>query len=390
MVGAGINVLLVSRMLIAGGASVTLIEKQGVAKESSWAGGGIVSPLYPWRYDFAVTALANWAQAFYPQLAEELLAETGIDVQLHACGLLMLDAPDQQQALAWAAAQGRAMLAWGSDAIYKKETALAAGFESGLWMPQVGNVRNPRLCRALLASLQKQTRFSLMTQNAVTGFMTSGSSISGVRVQAAKEAEVARLYGDAIVLTAGAWSQQLLEKLSFQTAIQPVKGQMLLYKFPEPPIESIILNQGKYLIPRQDGHVLVGSTLEYAGFDKTSTEPARQSLSQAAVAMLPALEKIEPVGQWAGLRLGSTGGVPYIGRLKPYSNFYINAGQFRNGLVLAPASARLTADIVLGVEPEIDPAPNELCAHRQNKSMGFEEKSASTQAPASSSDSVMT
>ena len=93
VVGAGINGLLVSRMLIASGASVTLIEKHKVAKESSWAGGGIVSPLYPWRYDAAVTALANWAQAFYPQLAEELLAETGIDVQLHACGLLMLRVP---------------------------------------------------------------------------------------------------------------------------------------------------------------------------------------------------------------------------------------------------------------------------------------------------------
>lgn len=392
VVGAGINGLLVSRMLIASGASVTLIEKHEVAKESSWAGGGIVSPLYPWRYDAAVTALANWAQAFYPQLAEELLAETGIDVQLHACGLLMLDAPDQQQALVWAATQGHTMLACGCDSIYKKETALAAGFESGLWMPQVGNIRNPRLCRALLASLQKQPGFSLMTQAAVTGFMISGSSISGVSVKTAGEAEVAHLFGGAIVITAGAWSQQLLEKLSLQTAIQPVKGQMLLYKFPKPPIESIILNQGKYLIPRQDGHLLVGSTLEYAGFDKTSTSPARQTLSHSAVAMLPALEKIEPVGQWAGLRPGSTGGVPYIGRLEPYSNFYINAGQFRNGLVLAPASARLTADIVLGVEPEIDPAPFDLRAHRQDKSMGFEEKSASTQAPApaSSSDSIMT
>jgi glycine oxidase len=238
--------------------------------------------------------------------------------------------------------------------------------------------------------LQKQPGFSLITQAAVTGFITSGLSISGVRVKTAGEAEVVHLHGGAIVITAGAWSQQLLEKLSLQTAIQPVKGQMLLYKFPKPPIESIILNQGKYLIPRQDGHLLVGSTLEYAGFDKTSTSTARQALSHSAVAMLPALEKMEFVGQWAGLRPGSAGGVPYIGRLEPYSNFYINAGQFRNGLVLAPASARLTTDIVLGGKPEIDPAPYDLGAHRQDKSAGFEEKQVSTQAPASSSGSVMT
>ena len=137
VVGAGINGLLVSRNLLALGASVMLIDQGEVARESSWAGGGIVSPLYPWRYSLAVTALASWAQEYYPQLVRELLAETGVDAEFEPCGLLMLDAPDQSDAVSWAVSEGKAMEVWGADRIYEAEQKLAAGFGKGLWMPHL-------------------------------------------------------------------------------------------------------------------------------------------------------------------------------------------------------------------------------------------------------------
>jgi len=150
VVRGGINGLLVSRNLLGLGASVVLIDQGEVAREASWAGGGIVSPLYPWRYSPAVTALASWAQGYYPHLVRQLLAETGIDAEFEQSGLLMLDAPDQSEAVSWATSEGKAMEVWGAARIYDAEQNLASGFSDGLWMPHLGHVRNPGCARRCL------------------------------------------------------------------------------------------------------------------------------------------------------------------------------------------------------------------------------------------------
>ena len=139
--------------------------------------------------------------------------------------------------------------------------------------------------------------------------------------------------------------------------VEPVKGQMILYKCAEDFLPSMVLAKGRYAIPRRDGHVLIGSTLEYAGFDKTPTDVALESLKASAEELLPALKDAEVVGHWAGLRPGSPEGIPFIGEVPSYPGLWLNCGHFRNGLVLAPASCQLLADLMLGREPIIDPAP---------------------------------
>jgi glycine oxidase len=160
-----------------------------------------------------------------------------------------------------------------------------------------------------------------------------------------------------VVICAGAWSAEVLKNLSAPLKIEPVKGQMLLFKFKQQPIASILLHGGRYLIPRRDGHMLIGSTLEYRGFDKSPTPAAKQSLLDSAYKILPMLKRHKPVAQWSGLRPAAPEGIPFIGKLEGFENLYINAGQFRNGLVLAPASARLLADELLGGTPILDPRP---------------------------------
>jgi len=132
---------------------------------------------------------------------------------------------------------------------------------------------------------------------------------------------------------------------------------MLLFEMPQLTINSIVLAAGRYLIPRRDGMLLAGSTLEYSGFDKSATDEARTELLQSARLLLPALAEVEPIGQWAGLRPGAPQGVPFIGKLPFWRNLYVNAGQFRNGLVLAPASTRVLADSLLNRIPILDPTP---------------------------------
>jgi glycine oxidase len=357
IIGAGINGLLLSRELASAGAEVTLVEAGEVGREASWAGGGIVSPLYPWRYSAPVTALVGWAQKFYPQLVENLQAETGIDAEYQRDGLLMLDAADRDAALTWAEQYGQSMVVLSAADCYRQEANLRPGFGEGLWMPAVGHVRNPRLCRALKESLVADSRIRVLENTSVREILTAGLRVRAVT--ASKAGDLFTLESKNTVICAGAWSRRLLSGMNTECTIEvePVKGQMLLYKFDSPPIRSMLLHNGRYLIPRRDGHLLVGSTLEYTGFDKAITEDARTALMDSAAGLLPELASKQPISQWSGLRPGTKEGIPYIGPIAPWENLYINAGQFRNGLVLAPASARLLADLILGREPLLDPRP---------------------------------
>ncbi len=357
IIGGGINGLLLSRELLASGASVCLVDKGELGREASWAGGGIVSPLYPWRYREAVTALADWAQVYYPRLAAQLLAETGSDVEFSPCGLLMLDAKDAGQALSWAADKQRSMLPIDEEQIYAREPGLAPGFKQGLWMQEIANVRNPRLLKALQTALQQSARLQIHEQSQVTAMQHSGSRINEIEVRSVDSGASRKISAGEIIVSAGAWTRDLLAFAPEKLAVEPVKGQMLLYQFQQLPIQSIVLHQGRYLIPRRDGHVLVGSTLEHVGFDKSVTSQARESLIESAEAILPQLKEMRPKAQWAGLRPGSPKGVPMIGRLPSFENLSVCSGHFRNGLVLAPASARLLADILLGREPILDAEP---------------------------------
>lgn len=350
VVGAGVIGLLSAFNLSRQGRRVTVLERQPAGKESSWAGGGIVSPLYPWRYSPAVTALAHWSQDFYPQLGEQLLAATGIDPEVYVTGLYWLD-QEPTAPLAWAAREGRPMRSVPVEAVYRAEPALAKGFTQALHMPGVANVRNPRLVKALRAALLQMPNVTLHEHCAVTGFVREGERICGVSTATGE------IRADQVVVAAGAWSGELLRSLDIALPVEPVKGQMILYKCAENFLTSIVLSNGRYAIPRRDGHILIGSTREHVGFDKTPTEQALASLKASAISLLPALGDAEVVNHWAGLRPGSPGGLPFIGPVPGHDGLWLNCGHYRNGLVLAPASCQLLVDLLLGQQPIIDPAP---------------------------------
>ena len=135
---------------------------------------------------------------------------------------------------------------------------------------------------------------------------------------------------------------------------------MMLFKAVQGLVDRVVLKNGRYVIPRSDGRVLVGSTMERIGFEKRTTEDAAKSLNATAIDIIPALQEYPVEHHWSGLRPGSPEGIPFIGAVPELENLYVNAGQFRNGLVLAPASTRLLADIMLQREPIIDQTPYAL------------------------------
>jgi glycine oxidase len=351
IVGGGVIGLLTAFNLATEATRVTLLDRASVGRESSWAGGGIVSPLYPWRYSPAVTALAHWSQDFYPQLADRLFVRTGLDPEVHKTGLYWLDLDDEQHALEWAARENRPLTRVEVRAVHEAVPALGEGYSRAVYMADVANVRNPRLVKSLKAALLSMPHVEIREACEVQGFVLEGERVTGVATSQG------RIFGDRVVLTAGAWSGELLGTLGVALPVEPVKGQMILYKCASDFLSSMVLAKGRYAIPRRDGHILIGSTLEHEGFDKTPTPAALDSLKASAIELLPALAQAEPVAHWAGLRPGSPEGIPWIGPLPGFEGLWLNCGHYRNGLVLAPASCQLLTDLLLGRTPVIDPTP---------------------------------
>ncbi len=350
VVGGGIIGMLTARELHTAGCQVTLIERQQPARESTWAGGGIVSPLFPWRYLDSITALASWSQSVYPELCETLHTDTGIDPEFTRNGMLMVASDEIDTARDWARQHHRHLEIIDRQTFQELEPQAAHPPEQGLWMPGVGQLRNPRMGKALQADLIRRG-VQLLTNTPVTSLVCSGTACMGVNTPNGL------LKVDRIVICAGSWSGELLGDLPAPPDIRPVRGQMLLYKTDPGTIRRITLEEQRYIIPRRDGLVLFGSSMEEVGFDKSTTDAMREELHALLCERFPVMCDKPMLKHWAGLRPGSPAGVPYIARHPEMENLYINAGQFRNGVVLAPASARLAADLVLGRKPIVDPQP---------------------------------
>jgi len=345
IIGAGINGLMMADELCRQGERVVIFDKGRAGQESSWAGGGILSPLYAWQYPDAVNALAVPGPVFYKALASRLLAETGIDIECITSGLLIAGHDDVELARQWS---GRFQVAMEVHESSPESELNCSG--PVMVFPGVSQVRNPLLVKALKASLLDRG-VQFVENNAVTDFRIQGDRVVGVKT--ATEA----WQGREIVISSGAWSGMLLERLDMHLPIRPVRGQMLMFQAPAGLLRHICLKSTHYLIPRRDGNILAGSTLEHTGFSKTCTRDAYQTLRTFALAWLPALARASEVAQWAGLRPATPHGVPIIGPCPRYRGLWVNAGQFRNGLVMAPASAALAVDLILGRRSNYEPAP---------------------------------
>ncbi|WP_426414835.1 glycine oxidase ThiO [Aestuariirhabdus sp. LZHN29] len=348
--GAGVIGLMLARSLANSGQRVTLLDCQQLGRGASWAGGGIVSPLYPWRYSQAVTQLATWSQRCYPALSDELAAQTHIDPQYSRQGLLLLGINDESEALAWSARHQRPLQRVDRQQLRELEPALGGDHPAALWMPTVGSIRNPRLLQALIRWVRQSPRVRVLERAGGVVLQSHKGSVTGVTSE-----RFGALSAGKVVVTAGAWSERLLKPLGVELPVVPVRGQMLLYRASPELLRRISLIGNRYVIPRRDGRVLVGSSLEHDGYNAYPTIQQRYSLERSSVEIVPALASAVVERHWAGLRPGSPSGVPFIGGVPGIDNLYVSTGHFRNGLVLAPASTRLMTSMLTGESCDIDP-----------------------------------
>jgi len=347
IIGGGIIGMLTARNLRLAGKQVTLIDKGETGRESSWAGGGIVSPLYPWRYADSITRLAGWGQTHYELICNEISENTGIDPEYTKNGLLILAAEESQQAVDWSVRFSRELEILSSDEITQIEPAMRSNHKPGIWLENIAQVRNPRIVKALRADIEK-LGVNILAYRQVNSIDTKDGQVVSVTTDTGK------LKADQYAVCTGAWTGELLEPLGVSIAVKPVQGQMILFKSDPGAISRIVLEEDRYIIPRRDGRVLYGSTVEHVGFDKHTTESAKKELHDIAVERFPILKDKPVEHHWAGLRPGSPDGVPVISRHPEFENLFINAGHFRNGVVLAPASCQLLSEMMLGQETSFD------------------------------------
>jgi glycine oxidase len=344
IVGAGVIGLTTALKLLESGAKVRILERGRTGMESSWAGGGILSPICPWDYTDAVTRLIHYSTTLFPDWITALHKATGIDPEYHQCGMTILPPVDIKNAAAWCATHAVNMqrqilrVPFPADENHRTTNDGSDNIEAVV-LPDIAQIRNPRLLQAL-----RQRVIQL------GGQIVENCSVRNWKIQQNKILSVQSSCGifaaDSYIIAAGAWSRRLLGKHALGLNIQPVKGQMLLFKFDVPPLSTIIVKKNLYLIPRKDGHILLGSTLENTGFDKRITASARQKLLKQAQSILPKLRESPVIRQWSGLRPGSPLNIPTIGRHPELINFYLNSGHFRYGVTMAPASAEILANVL--------------------------------------------
>lgn len=335
VIGAGAIGLTSAQVLLQAGYNVTLVERGTTGKEASWAGGGILSPLCSWDYKDPVTRLAHRSMAMFGEAAAALYASTGIDPEYQACGMLVLPPYDAELAVQWCI-EHQIPLHHVNLVDY-----LRGQQGTGLLLPEVAQVRNPRLLRALRMRVEMLGGV-ILEQHEVLRLELAGDRVIAVQTSHGK------LGADAYIVAAGAWSKTLMGEHALNMDIRPIRGQILLFKFDAPPFQQVLLKESLYLIPRRDGHVLVGSTLEDAGFDRSITVEARDSLLQRVCATFPGWRNCTPVQHWAGFRPGSRDNIPIIGRHPRLSNLYANSGHFRYGVTMSFASAELLLNEIEG------------------------------------------
>lgn len=335
VVGAGVVGMTTARELAGEGFTVALFEQGEIGREASWAAGGILSSMRPWAEHPASAVLSNEGRRVYSSFVESLFADTGVDPQYIQCGLFMAAADDIEHTRAWAETNA---IRWQQDC--ESLTAELNLHKESIFLPDIAQVRPTRLLQALESDLSSR-RVAVFANTPVQAINIEDGSWQSIQTS------TSQVSAGNLVICAGAWSAKILQQQGIRLGVKPVCGQMLCVKADVPDFNQIVLDGGHYLIPRRDGNVLVGSSMEHTGFDKATTDSVKQELMHWARLTWPAFQETTLISHWAGLRPGNENGYPLIGPVPGIDGLYLNTAHFRKGILQAPVSACLLVDAVM-------------------------------------------
>ncbi|WP_211115444.1 glycine oxidase ThiO [Arenibaculum pallidiluteum] len=355
IVGAGAIGLSIGWRLAAAGCSVDIFDRGAAGQGATRAAGGMLAAAAEVEpAEDALVALCRRSQAMWADFAAELEAASGIDVELRREGTLViaLTADDLGKLRRTAELQQRLGIGtrWlpGGE-VRRIEPYLSPRVSGALHCPDDHQVEN-RKVGAALARAYQAAGGRLHEHVAVEGIATTDGRVLGLRIgDGLHEA-------DTVVVAAGAWSRGLGGLPDgLRPPVRPVKGQMLALRMPsgEPLLRHVLWTPGAYLIPRRDGRLLIGATVEERGFDENLTAGGLLSLLESAWRAVPGIEELPVEETWVGFRPGSRDDAPILGP-GGIAGLVMATGHHRNGILLTPATAELVARHVL--TGEVDPA----------------------------------
>ena len=358
IIGAGVIGLGIAWRLAAR-AAVTVFDRAAAGSGASHAAAGMLAACCEAEPgEEALVALGRESQARWPGFAEELLRATGIDVELRREGTLVLalTADDQAEISHRLEFQRRLdlPLEWLSAAATRaREPHLAGKIAGALFSPEDHQVDNRKLARALRVAVEA-AGVTICEQRPVKEIELQGGRAKGIVLEDGTTVEA-----EHVVVAAGAWSRRIGGlPPDRRPPVRPVKGQMLALQMDAsaPLLNHVLWAPGAYLVPRRDGRLIVGGTVEEKGFDETITAGGMLTLLEAAWRAVPAIEELPVAETWVGHRPGSRDDAPILGRGGCEGLFYAT-GHHRNGILLAPVTADAMAQLILDdvADPAIRP-----------------------------------
>ncbi len=344
VVGGGVVGCAVALRLVKAGARCTVLERSVPGAEASSAAAGILAPQAESDGPGAFLSLCLRSRALYPDFVEELEGLSGLRVQYQRSGVLHLaflqaSVERLRTRVESQVAEGlRAQLLDG-DSVRRLEPALSPDVLAGALFRDDASVDNRLLMRALpMAAERAGARF---VSGHVRALLQSRGRISGVDVDGEQ------LNADAVVVAAGAWTGLVPGSGLSPRQIRPARGQMVMLRSRLPLLTHVAFSDDGYLVPRSDGHLLAGSTVEFEGFAKQVTARGLKHILGVALQLVPSLAEVPVVETWAGLRPFTEDRLPVLGP-GPLPGLFLASGHFRNGILLAPVTAELLAEAVLG------------------------------------------
>ena len=346
VIGGGVIGLSIAWELAGHGLSVRVLEQGQFGREASWAGAGMLPPGNLANARTPEARLRGATHQLWPDWSKGLTSFTGMDNGFTRCGAIEVrfpgcsDLSDWKNGVAALKAEGVLIETEDVSEIIRRFPVLSSEVSHAYNLPDFCQVRNPRHLKAL------QIGCMMRGVELVAGSPVRRIETSRGRVDAVYAGGIDHRAAE-FVFAGGAWSGELLGQLGLELEIEPIKGQIVLLRTTQPEFRSVIQVGREYLVPRNDGRILVGSTEERSGFDKRNTAEAIGHLIRFAERVVPNLKHAEFERCWAGLRPHSATDRPYIGRLPQLHNASIAAGHYRYGLHLSPITAVLIRQILL-------------------------------------------
>jgi glycine oxidase len=348
VIGGGIIGCATAADLAKRGCRVTLLERASPGAEASSAAAGLLAPLGPSPDPGPFHRLAIESWRLYPRVAAELRDLTGVDVEHMTAGTLYpLHTPREIEA-----------------ARLRRTWPLAAEF--GIEVVEGSDLRalEPTLCKDVSAALLVRGDHWVNNQRLVTAYaaaaaargvtVRTGAEVSRILIEGERARGVLvdgeAIHADAVLLAAGAWSGALAASIGLRLPVAPVRGQMLAVSNVPPLLTRAVHGDDIYVVPRPSGEVLIGATVEHAGFLRAVTPDGLGSLIAAAVALVPEIGRRSVTRSWCGFRPWVPDGQPVLGAWRDVAGLFVATAHYRNGILMAPITAALLTRCIVDAD----------------------------------------